>query len=426
MIGVIMIKTFKKFIATVLCAVLLLPLSLLSVKASQSFLKGDVNRDFTVSAADARLILRYSVDLEVYSVGHLKLGDMNGDGSLTAADARTVLRISVGLDKSDGTSLVIKEEDFEIFINAPVGSSNLFEWVLPDMPSNDAPSGTFKFTVYGYGHGVGLSQYGAMSLDEAGYTYKEILAHYYTGTQTEFAEEIPATCLYPTLVYVEELQKETYVKKEQPVKELLARIVYQEIYGVTQNGKYKEALKALTVCVFSLLAYHDFDIDSRWDVGIASVLSYEQLPENLKQIVDEVFGCYITVRGEHKPIMAVFSGLAAGKTASSQSIWGGELSYLTSVDSPFDMKRDGFVSEYIYTVDEMYSLIKKYDSSIELSENPEKWLQIIEHTASMDENRGYVTKIRVGNKVLNGYSDFHMRLMGNTFRSSCFVITYTP
>ncbi|MGC9330774.1 MAG: SpoIID/LytB domain-containing protein [Bacteroidales bacterium] len=34
----------------------------------------------------------------------------------------------------------------------------------------------------GYGHGVGLSQEGAMHMAENGYTYEEIIAHYYSGT----------------------------------------------------------------------------------------------------------------------------------------------------------------------------------------------------------------------------------------------------
>lgn len=38
------------------------------------------------------------------------------------------------------------------------------------------------FQVSGYGHQVGLSQYGASVLAEEGYTYKEILAYYYPGT----------------------------------------------------------------------------------------------------------------------------------------------------------------------------------------------------------------------------------------------------
>lgn len=41
--------------------------------------------------------------------------------------------------------------------------------------------GVFTFTVRGYGHGVGMSQHGANILAQQGYTYKEILQHYYTG-----------------------------------------------------------------------------------------------------------------------------------------------------------------------------------------------------------------------------------------------------
>ncbi|MBQ3202573.1 MAG: stage II sporulation protein D [Clostridia bacterium] len=40
--------------------------------------------------------------------------------------------------------------------------------------------GTFTFSVKGYGHGVGMSQYGADYLARQGYTYDEILRYYYT------------------------------------------------------------------------------------------------------------------------------------------------------------------------------------------------------------------------------------------------------
>ena len=32
----------------------------------------------------------------------------------------------------------------------------------------------------GYGHGVGMSQYGALGMAKEGYTYEEILKHYYS------------------------------------------------------------------------------------------------------------------------------------------------------------------------------------------------------------------------------------------------------
>lgn len=43
--------------------------------------------------------------------------------------------------------------------------------------------GTFTITTKGYGHGVGMSQYGANAMAESGADYKEILLHYYTGAE---------------------------------------------------------------------------------------------------------------------------------------------------------------------------------------------------------------------------------------------------
>ena len=43
--------------------------------------------------------------------------------------------------------------------------------------------GGFIFTVYGYGHGVGMSQYGANLMAMDGRSYAEILKWYYTGTE---------------------------------------------------------------------------------------------------------------------------------------------------------------------------------------------------------------------------------------------------
>ena len=41
------------------------------------------------------------------------------------------------------------------------------------------------FSVTGYGHGVGMSQYGANAMAKEGESYKEILKWYYTGVEVE-------------------------------------------------------------------------------------------------------------------------------------------------------------------------------------------------------------------------------------------------
>ena len=47
----------------------------------------------------------------------------------------------------------------------------------------DIKNGAVIFTSSGSGHGVGMSQYGADGMAKQGYDYKEILEHYYRGTE---------------------------------------------------------------------------------------------------------------------------------------------------------------------------------------------------------------------------------------------------
>lgn len=46
----------------------------------------------------------------------------------------------------------------------------------------------YAFTTYGYGHGVGMSQYGANGMAQNGYHYDEILSHYYQGVSIKHLE----------------------------------------------------------------------------------------------------------------------------------------------------------------------------------------------------------------------------------------------
>ena len=55
--------------------------------------------------------------------------------------------------------------------------SACFEW--------EVRNGKLVFFVTGYGHGVGMSQYGANSMAAEGADYREILTHYYTGVSVE-------------------------------------------------------------------------------------------------------------------------------------------------------------------------------------------------------------------------------------------------
>ena len=62
----------------------------------QRVLRADVDFNEHIDSADARLILRYSVDLENFSDLQIKLADVTGDGLVTAEDARAVTQYAVG------------------------------------------------------------------------------------------------------------------------------------------------------------------------------------------------------------------------------------------------------------------------------------------------------------------------------------------
>ena len=85
-------------------------------------------------------------------------------GEPTYSDAGTVLQIPVG------TSIFTGQELRNIFSLR----SASFEITYQDK--------NFIFTTHGYGHGVGLSQYGANAMALQGSNYREILAYYYPDT----------------------------------------------------------------------------------------------------------------------------------------------------------------------------------------------------------------------------------------------------
>ena len=67
-------------------------------KPAPVYKKGDVDCNGTVSASDARTILRLASHLVTVTEEQEKLADYNSDNKITAADARYVLRVAAKLD----------------------------------------------------------------------------------------------------------------------------------------------------------------------------------------------------------------------------------------------------------------------------------------------------------------------------------------
>ncbi len=67
------------------------------VENEESDTMGDVNGDKTVDAADALIVMRYTMGIgEIYEP-NMPYADVNGDGVVDLADALLIIRYSMGL-----------------------------------------------------------------------------------------------------------------------------------------------------------------------------------------------------------------------------------------------------------------------------------------------------------------------------------------
>ncbi|GLY09030.1 stage II sporulation protein D [Bacillus badius] len=104
-----------------------------------------------------------------------KLGiSVNGKGEAGTITGRTegkrIASVKIGGKEFSGREV---REKLEL-------PSSDFNWVLK--------SGDVIITTKGYGHGVGMSQYGANGMAKEGKNYKQIIAHYYQQTKIETAK----------------------------------------------------------------------------------------------------------------------------------------------------------------------------------------------------------------------------------------------
>ncbi len=93
----------KKVLSTIFVFILLF---LLCIGASAKVvLLGDVDMNGTVSASDARKVLRVSAQLEEAGENIFPVADADKDGRITSSDARKILRISSMLDENENTEI---------------------------------------------------------------------------------------------------------------------------------------------------------------------------------------------------------------------------------------------------------------------------------------------------------------------------------
>lgn len=97
---------------------------------------------------------------------------------------------SLGLEKSNTLNFkVLKRSSTNRILNLNINGTDFTGRELYDklgLKSTDfslkQDGDTIIIDTVGYGHGVGMSQYGAEGMALEGYSYKDILSHYYVGT----------------------------------------------------------------------------------------------------------------------------------------------------------------------------------------------------------------------------------------------------
>ena len=101
---------------------------------------------------------------------------VNGTGTLSTLNGAYAVN-------SDGDVSALT--DGQAYVITGGGSTALLEPSAGGSSSASVGSGdgTFTITGSGWGHSVGLSQWGAYAMAQQGYTYEDILTFYYTGIE---------------------------------------------------------------------------------------------------------------------------------------------------------------------------------------------------------------------------------------------------
>ena len=276
---------------------------------------------------------------------------------------------------------------------------------------SSSKTGTFVFTVYGYGHGVGMSQNGASEYARRGWTYKQILLHYYNNPGISLVKDsnLPSTV--------------TYNGNSYSLAEYLGKTAYAEV----GPSAPLESIKSQMVAIYTYAKRQNFKMTTS---NHAFRESYAGTSSSIENAIKATLGEYLAYYGS--PAFTPYFSTAAGKTASSANVWGGSQSsypYLAGgrTSPEGDVKRTLTISsEELRKKVEAYNA--KVDSSkrITLQSDPAQWIKILEHDSARGSSCGYISSMRIGNQTMRGNA-FRLNIMGAAvLRSHCFTFTYTP
>jgi stage II sporulation protein D len=136
-------------------------------------------------AHDERFAWSYRVDAS--SIGRtLKNLEVVEDSGFAVRDIRIAGRTGSGRAKE---FLIILEGGGQVTVDGnrlrlALDPTSFKSLLITEILREKTPEGiSFVFQGRGYGHGVGMSQWGAKEMAEQGFSYRKILTHYYPGTR---------------------------------------------------------------------------------------------------------------------------------------------------------------------------------------------------------------------------------------------------
>ena len=188
---------------------------------------------------------------------------------------------------------------------------------------------------------------------------------------------------------------------------IVAQIVQNEI----GSGYPEEALKAQAVAAYTFVRYHNL-------TGSVPAVGLRSPADKVTRIVKEVAGEEITYDG--RPILASYGAMNAGQSASSRSVWGTALPYLTPVESEGDPGESGFQQTKTIPASEVKSKLEKAFSISLDGMGEDEWFDILSYW----DDGPYVNEVRIAHAVTT--TGRKLRESVFSLRSTAFEVRYDP
>lgn len=130
-------------------------------------------------------------------------------------------------------------------------------------------------------------------------------------------------------------------------------------------------------------------MQKKWGSG------FEKYYAKIREAVDSVFG--EVIEDEGNLILAAYHAISSGKTEKSSDVFGGELKYLTNVESPGDKLVSGYETLVDVQFEKFKEIVSAKWSDCNFSESSEYWIKDISRTEG-----GMVKEVNIASHKAKG------------------------